>query len=423
MSSFPRPSRRSGMLVRLGAVVVAALMLSLGGIGALSAQAVGSPPTVTSVPSSGGSTAGGLTVTIIGTNFTNVQSVKFGSTPATLYTVDGDTQITATSPAGAVGTVDVTVTTLDGTSAISSADQFSYLPQPTLTGLSPAFGPVAGGTVVTITGTDLTGAFLVSFGATIVPFTVNSPTSVTVTTPGPMSPGAIDVFVVTHGGGTDASAASKFTYALAPAVTGVTPNSGSTSGGTPVTITGSAFTGATAVTFGSVAATDVVVVSATQITATAPEGTGTVDVRVTAPGGTSATSAADLFTYSPVATLTLSSSSVDSGGTVTVSGSGFAPSTAFDVVLHSTPVTLTTVTTDLAGEFSTTVTIPTGIPAGAHTIVAGGASIALTVVDPALAATGSDPSAPLGLAAGLLAIGLVLAAAGVRRRRATVTAG
>ena len=423
MSSLPRPSRRRGILAHLGAVVVAALVLSLGGIGALSAQAVGSPPTVIGVASPGGPVTGGTTMTIFGTNFTNVLAVTVGGIAASTYSVDSDTQITATSPAHPAGIVDVFVTTVDGTSAASLSAVFRYLDAPTLTGLSPAIGPAAGGTVVTITGTNFTGAFIVSFGATIVPIIVNSPTSITVTTPGPMAPGAIDVFVVTPGGGTIASAASKFTYALAPTVTAVAPNAGSTSGGTAVTITGTAFTAATAVTFGGTAATDVVVVNDTQITATAPEGTGTVDVRVTAPGGTSATSASDLFTYSPVATLNLSSSSVDAGGTVTVSGSGFAPNTAFDVVLHSTPVTLTTVTTSLAGTFSVAVTIPAGIPAGAHTIVAGGASIALTVVDPALAATGNDPSAPLGLAAGLLAIGLLLTAAAVRRRRAVPTAG
>ena len=51
------------------------------------------------------------------------------------------------------GTVDVTVTTPSGTSATSSADQFTYLAAPTVTGISPTAGPLGGGTVVTITGT------------------------------------------------------------------------------------------------------------------------------------------------------------------------------------------------------------------------------------------------------------------------------
>ena len=82
-----------------------------------------------------------------------------------------------------------------------------------------------------------------------------------------------------------------------PVVTSVSPNSGSTVGGTVLTITGTSFLGATAVNFGATAAASFTVNSDTSITATAPAGTGVVDVTVTAPGGTSATSAADVYTY------------------------------------------------------------------------------------------------------------------------------
>ncbi len=91
----------------------------------------------------------------------------------------------------------------------------------------------------------------------------------------------------------------QFTYAApaAPTVTGVSPSSGPTAGGTGVTITGTGFTGATAVDFGANAATSYTVVSDTEITATSPSGSGTVDVTVTTPNGTSATSGTDHFTY------------------------------------------------------------------------------------------------------------------------------
>ena len=64
------------------------------------------------------------------------------------------------------GTVDVTVTAPGGTSATSPADQFTYVAGPTVTGLSPTFGPSVGGTLVTITGTGFTGATEVDFGTT-----------------------------------------------------------------------------------------------------------------------------------------------------------------------------------------------------------------------------------------------------------------
>jgi kumamolisin len=87
---------------------------------------------------------------------------------------------------------------------------------------------------------------------------------------------------------------------VAPAVTAISPSSGSSAGGDTVTVTGTGFTGATAVNFGSDAGTDVNVVSDTQLTVTSPaaSASGAVDVTVTTPAGTSATSSADQFTAS-----------------------------------------------------------------------------------------------------------------------------
>ena len=82
----------------------------------------------------------------------------------------------------------------------------------------------------------------------------------------------------------------------APTVTSIAPTSGSTAGGTSVTITGTGFTGATGVTIGGAAATSVSVVSATSITCTTPAGTaGTASVIVTTPGGANAANM--LYTY------------------------------------------------------------------------------------------------------------------------------
>ena len=62
-------------------------------------------------------------------------------------TVDSDTQITATSPAG-TGTVDVTVTTPAGTSRPASADQFTYVAPAgrRSPGSAPPAGPRPAGT-------------------------------------------------------------------------------------------------------------------------------------------------------------------------------------------------------------------------------------------------------------------------------------
>jgi hypothetical protein len=82
-------------------------------------------PTVSSISPTSGPAAGGTNVTITGTGFTGATGVSFGGAAASNIIVDSDTQITATSPAGS-GTVDVTVTTPNGTSATGGADQFTY---------------------------------------------------------------------------------------------------------------------------------------------------------------------------------------------------------------------------------------------------------------------------------------------------------
>jgi IPT/TIG domain len=83
-------------------------------------------PTVTSISPNVGTTAGGTSVAITGTNFTGTTAVSFGGTAAASFTVNNATSITATSAAG-TGTVDITVTNPSGTSATSSADQFFFI--------------------------------------------------------------------------------------------------------------------------------------------------------------------------------------------------------------------------------------------------------------------------------------------------------
>ena len=174
-------------------------------------------PTVTTISPTSGPSAGGIIVTITGTNFTGATAVEFGSTSATSYTVVSPNQITATSPAG-TGTVDITVSTPGGTSVKSTADQFTYRPPPAVTSISPKSGPPAGGTTVTISGTNFVTGDTVSFGlvTAIVPVTLTATQISVVSPPGT---GTVDVTVVDPNGISSAtSAADKFTY-LAVSVT------------------------------------------------------------------------------------------------------------------------------------------------------------------------------------------------------------
>jgi hypothetical protein len=256
-------------------------------------------PTVTAINPSAGPISGGTTVVITGSNFTNATGISFGGVPATSFSVNSDTQITAIAPAGSAGVVDVTVSNPFSTSATSSADQFTYEAPPTVTGLNPISGPTSGGTTVIITGTNFIGTTGVSFGGVAATsFTVNSSTQITAITPAHAA-ATIDVTVTTAGGTSGLSSYDRFTFVAGqPVVTGLSPTSGSSVGGTSVVITGINFTGATTIWFGNVQATSFTVNSDTQITATTPEqAPGVVDVTVTTAGGTSGTSAADQFTY------------------------------------------------------------------------------------------------------------------------------
>jgi hypothetical protein len=75
-----------------------------------------------------GSVMGGTVVTITGKSLSGTTEVKFGATPAAAFTVDSDTEITATAPAGLrPGQVDVTATTLAGTNPNTRFDDYVYL--------------------------------------------------------------------------------------------------------------------------------------------------------------------------------------------------------------------------------------------------------------------------------------------------------
>jgi len=198
-------------------------------------------PAVTSVAPGSGDVAGGLQVTITGTDLAQYDvntgavvtapSISFGGSAAAgvvcravnapaVVPVTGT--CTASSPAG-TGTVDVTVTLNGQTSPAVAADKFIYV--------------------------------------------VNNPNTVT--------------------------------------ISNVSPSQGATIGGTSVTITGTNFTAAATVNFGAVAATNVSCLTATTCTATSPaQAAGPVDISVTDANGTSATVSADVFTYvKPAATL------------------------------------------------------------------------------------------------------------------------
>jgi hypothetical protein len=281
-------------------------------------------------------------------------TTPFGST--TVANPPGEPTITAVTPGSSQLTVSFTAPSSDGGSQITSYGVSCAPPS---------------GAATTVTDTDVAAA---SLSAVVSGLSDGTTYACTVTATN------------AAGTGSPSPSVSGTPTASPPTVTGLSPSSGPTTGGTMVTISGTGFTGATAVRFGSTPATSYTVDSATSIAATSPATTaaGTVDVVVTTPSGTSATSSADEFTYQPPAGTSGSaggttSSGGTSSGTGGSSGAGGSSTTAGTeppppppipvAVLPTQPSAPTAVTATAAnGAISVTWRAPTSTPASAYLI-------------------------------------------------------
>ncbi|MGO9457588.1 MAG: carboxypeptidase regulatory-like domain-containing protein [Acidimicrobiales bacterium] len=276
------------------------------------------PPTIISLTPASGSTTGGTTVTITGTHLTRATMVKFGTTTAASFTDTNATTIKAKTKAHVAGKVRVFVATAGGTATKTG---FTFVaPVPSISSLTPASGSTTGGTAVTITGMHLLGATHVKFGTTTAAsFTVTNATTIKAVTKAHAA-GKVKVFVTAPGG---TATRTGFTFVTpAPAITSLTPTSGSTTGGTSVTITGTHLLGASKVKFGTTTAASFTVTNATTIKAvTKAHASGKVKVFVTTPGGTATRTGFTFVATAPTVTsLTPSSGSTTGGTSVTVTG-------------------------------------------------------------------------------------------------------
>nr|WP_232313960.1 putative Ig domain-containing protein [Ralstonia sp. A12] len=132
---------------------------------------------------------------------------------------------------------------VDGTGWVPSTVNISVTGStPTVTGLSTSTGTAAGGTSVTITGTNLFRGPMstVWFGSTRAT-SVNIVSSTQINAVSPPGSGVVDVSVSTFSGTSTVSGADKFTYVAAPTAgaTSTTVAHGSTSNVVPLNVTGS----------------------------------------------------------------------------------------------------------------------------------------------------------------------------------------
>ena len=285
---------------------------TLGGTASLKGFTYTAPPVITSFTPDSAST--GTTVTIKGSGFTTVNSVYFGNSNASTYTVVNDSTITAVVGIGSSGSISVNT---DLTYAYS-VGLFTYLaPIPTIS----SFTPTAAGSngAVSIYGSGFTTTTSVSFGGVAaIGFNVNSDTYLTAY----VGAGASGNVSVTTTGGV--ATLNGFSYLNSPVVTSFSPTSAAT--GTTVTIKGSYFTNATNVSFGGTNASGFNVVNDSTITATVATGTsGNVTVYIASGYGILGG-----FTYiAPMPVITsFSPTSAGTNGYVDIIGSGFTGATS-----------------------------------------------------------------------------------------------
>ncbi len=234
------------------------------------------------------------------------------------------TQIFCTTGAHAFGATDIIITNTDG-QTVSQAGVYTYEPAPTVSSISPVGGALAGGTAVTIAGTNFLSGAGVKFGAAACSgVTVVNANSITCTTPAHPA-GATDV-IVTNFDNQTGTLTAGYTFEAAPALSSVSPTAGALAGNTLLTLTGTGFLTGAAVLVGGASCTSVTVVSATQVTCLTPAHlAGVVDVTLTNADNQTSTLSSS-YTYQPAPVLSSISpiaGALGGGTTLTLTGTGF----------------------------------------------------------------------------------------------------
>ncbi|MFT7581834.1 MAG: hypothetical protein ACI9MR_003512, partial [Myxococcota bacterium] len=260
------------------------------------------PPIITSLVPSTGRESGGTTITITGSNFSANGTWRLGGKPLANVAFVNSSLITARTPPGTPGTVDLVYVGPDGQVALR-LQAFEYLAAPALTAVTPALGGVSGGNQLTLVGDNFETGMQVFFGSSPGQvLAVESANSALVRTPSAQVPGFVDV-KIRNPDGQEGTIVAGFEYLLPPNLTEVWPPSGPSPGNTLMTLTGTGFHPGSQVFVGPDPTGEVFYSSATLILAFTPGGSlGSTDVRVLNPDQIDSTLVGG-FTYSDPADL------------------------------------------------------------------------------------------------------------------------
>jgi hypothetical protein len=156
---------------------------------------LGAAPTVSSIMPGSGAPAGGTAVTIGGTNFVNGATVAIGGVAATNVVVGSASSITATTGAHSAGTVNVVVTNGDQQSGTLTNGYAYSSPSPTVVAITPSSGTSAGGTSLSISGTNFANGATVSIGGAAATSVVVTNSSTITAMSGAHAAGIVNVVV------------------------------------------------------------------------------------------------------------------------------------------------------------------------------------------------------------------------------------
>lgn len=367
-------------------------------------------PVVTSIsPANTPAMGASFVLTVSGSLFQSGAKVLWNASALTTTFVSS-TQLTATVPAAniaSIGTATITVKQADGSTSTTSATFTITNPVPVLTALTPTSTTVGTASLtLSATGTGfVSGASSIQFGSLTLPAT-KSGSYWTATVPGTAltTAGTVQVSLVNAapGGGTSSSL-TFIVNNVVPRVTSITPTLATAGTAFTVKIAGTGFLSTSTVTVGALAPTPTLngdgTISVT-IPATLAGGSYLVSVTNPLPGG-GRSNQVTLQVNNPVPTIASmapTSMTVGTATRITVTGTGYYPSSMIKIGTASLPTTLN-------GDGTMSATVPTMFGTGSYSITVytpqpgGGTSnaVSLSVVNPVPTITsfyGSSPTAP-----------------------------
>ena len=306
-------------------------------------QAGYSAPSIDSVLPNRGPASGANPVVIAGENFgAAVGSVHFGIAAATVTSWTHDA-IAVLAPAGIDVDVPVTVSAFDGRSD-TLANAYSY-DRPTIATVQPTSAPTAGGTLITISGSNFGQATGIVFcdGVVCTPIAVWSPNSIVATLP---AGSGVNRPIVVQTSAQASLANTSFSYAP-PSITSITPSTIARAGGTTITIDGSSFgAGPAVVTIGGQVCPSVQTLTAHQtIVCQTPPATNAPPTVVVTVGGQASAPSNPLLYAGPSVTGIVPNHGATAGGySVTIAGSNFGTDDCEAALVVAVGATVATVT-------------------------------------------------------------------------------